>query len=248
MELFDPAGTFNDDYLWFYEPMMSAERNAQEAIEIVAALGLEPPASILDAPCGHGRIANALANSAFSITGVDATPMFLDHARSDARDLHVEVDYHLGDLRELPVSGPYDAVVCWFTSFGYFDDHDNKRTLDEFARVLRPDGKLLIETMHHDGFVRGYTAAPAAIVTGRGDDAMIDLVTFDPHSGRIETDRTVHRDGQIRRSHFSVRVPTVPEFDEWLAGAGFAGREYHARNGQALRSDSWRLVVTATRE
>ena len=247
MELFDAAETFNDDYLWFYEPMMTTERNGHEAMEIVAALGLEPPASILDAPCGHGRIANALASSAFSITGVDATRLFLERARSDARALEVEVDYRLGDLRELPVSGPFDAVVCWFTSFGYFDDLDNKRTLEEFARVLRPEGKLLIETMHHDGFVRGFTAAPAAIVTERGDDAMIDLVTFDALAGRIETDRTVHRDGQIRRSHFSVRVPTVPEFDEWLAGAGFTRREYYTRNRQALRYDSWRLVVTATR-
>jgi hypothetical protein len=104
----------------------------------------------------------------------------------------------------------------------------------------------MIETMHHDGFVRGYTAAPAAIVTERGDAAMIDLVTFDPLAGRIETDRTVHRDGHIRRSHFSVRVPTVPEFEEWLTSAGFSRREYHTRNGRALRYDSWRLVVTAT--
>jgi hypothetical protein len=65
MELVDPAATFNDDYLWFYEPMRSTERNGQEAMEIVAALGLEPPAAILDAPCGHGRIANALANTRF---------------------------------------------------------------------------------------------------------------------------------------------------------------------------------------
>jgi SAM-dependent methyltransferase len=247
MELFDPAATFNDDYLWFYEPLMSAEWNRQEATEIITALGLEPPASILDAPCGHGRIANALASDGFSVTGIDATPLFLDRARSDARTLGVEVDYALGDLRALPVSGPYDAAVCWFTSFGYFDDVDNRRTLEEFARVLRPGAKLLIETLHHDGFVRGFTSAPAATVTERGDDTMIDVSSFDPIRGRIETDRTLQRDGRTRRSHHSVRVPTVPEFDDWLAGAGYSARDYHTRNGRTLRYDSWRVVVTATR-
>lgn len=41
-------------------------------------------------------------------------------------------------------SGPFDAVVCWFTSFGYFDDDDNRKVLDEFAQVLRPGGRLLM--------------------------------------------------------------------------------------------------------
>ena len=40
MELFDPAESFNDDYLWFYEPILGVERNRHEASEIVAAVGL----------------------------------------------------------------------------------------------------------------------------------------------------------------------------------------------------------------
>jgi SAM-dependent methyltransferase len=247
MELFDPAESFNDDYLWFYEPLLRAERNRHEASEIVACLGLEPPGRILDAPCGHGRIANVLASDGFSVTGVDVTPLFLERARRDAVSLGVDVDYRLGDLRELPVHGPFDAVVCWFTSFGYFDDPDNQRTLAEFARVLRPGGQLLIETIHHDGFVRSFTPAPAATVAERGHDALIDVTTFDPVFGRIETDRTVHRDGRVRRSHHSIRIPTAPEFDEWLAAAGFSARHYSDREGRALKHDSRRLVVTATK-
>src|SRR6185503_10451218 len=117
------------------------ERNRYEASEIAATLGLEAPARILDAPCGHGRIANLLAGDGFSVTGVDATTLFLERARHDALNLGVDVDYRLGDLRDLPVPGPFDAVVCWFTSFGYFDDHDNQKTLAEFAGVLRPGGQ-----------------------------------------------------------------------------------------------------------
>jgi SAM-dependent methyltransferase len=65
----------------------------------------------------------------------------------------VSVEYKLGDLRELPFDGPFDAVLCWFTSFGYFDD-ENYRVLRELRRVLRPGGRLLIETMHRDVFIR----------------------------------------------------------------------------------------------
>ena len=185
--MFDPAQTFNDDYLWFYEPVLTEERNRAEAAEIVDALGLTAGASILDAPCGHGRIANLLASDGFTVTGVDLTQLFLDRARADAQRLGVEVEYVQGDLRNLPVQGPFDAVVCWFTSFGYFEDTDNRRVLEQFAGVLKPGGKLLIETMHHDGFVRGFTSTPAAILTERGDDVMSDVSTFNPIRGRVET-------------------------------------------------------------
>lgn len=145
------------------------------------------------------------------------------------------------------MSGPFDAVVCWFTSFGYFDDDDNRLVLQEFANVLRPGGTLLIETMHHDGFVRGFACAPVATITERGEDLMIDVTSFDPVLGRIETERSVRRDGQLRRSHHSVRLPTVPEFDSWLRAAGFSERRYSDRGGHPLRFDSWRLVVAAVR-
>jgi len=66
--MFDPAQTFNDDYLWFYEPMLTEENNRAEAAEIIDTLDLTAGASILDAPCGHGRIANLLAADGFKVT------------------------------------------------------------------------------------------------------------------------------------------------------------------------------------
>ncbi len=242
---FDAAGTFNDEYLWFYEPVLTAERNRYEADEIVATLGLAPGAAILDAPCGHGRIANLLAADGYRVTGVDLTEVFLDRARGDAEALGVDVDYLSGDLRRLPVAGPFDAAICWFTSFGYFDDEDNRRVLDEFARVLRPGGRLLIETIHHDGFVHGFTSD--GIETKRGDDVMSDVSSFDPITGRIETERTVKRGSSVRRSHHSVRLPTVPELGAWLSDAGFHAFLFSDRAGTPLRVDSWRLVATAAR-
>jgi hypothetical protein len=38
-----------------------------------------------------------------------------------------------------------------------------------------------------------------------------DTTEFDTIEGRIETDRAVVRDGDVRRSHHSVRLPTITE-------------------------------------
>jgi len=244
---FDAAKCFNDDYLWFYEPNFTDAQNRIDANQITATLGLNDRSSVLDAPCGHGRISNLLADDGHTVTGVDITPLFVDKASADAQALGVEVDYRLGDLRNLPVEGPFDAVICWFTSFGYFDDAGNKEVLAEYARVLKTGGQLIIETLHHDGFVRNYTPAPAATTVERGDDLLTDVTTFDPNSGRIETDRTVFRSGETRRSHHSIRLPTIPEFDDWLAEAGFSRRSFTDRIGQPLTYDSWRMVAVATK-
>ncbi|NOX29024.1 MAG: class I SAM-dependent methyltransferase [Actinobacteria bacterium] len=144
----------------------------------------------------------------------------------------------------MPVeTSTFDAVICWFTSFGYFDDHGNRAVLSEFARVLRPGGTLIIETLHRDGFLRSLKSSPHEV--SRGDDKMTDIATFDVRSGGLETERTVRRGDQVRRSQFSVRLPTLPEFDDWLTGAGFGERAYSDRLGLPLTDDSLRLVVTA---
>ncbi|HYT26287.1 MAG TPA: class I SAM-dependent methyltransferase, partial [Actinomycetota bacterium] len=50
----------------------------------VAHVGVRPGMDVLDVACGHGRIANRLAEHGCPMTGLDATPAFLDRARRDA--------------------------------------------------------------------------------------------------------------------------------------------------------------------
>jgi SAM-dependent methyltransferase len=243
---FDPAVTFGDDYLYFYEESIDDEHSDLDTAQILGLLNLSPGARLLDAPCGHGRIARRLAASGLDVTGIDLSSEFIAQARATASGPGAAPHYEVGDLRALPVDGPFDAVVCWYTSFGYLDDDDCRRALAEFHRVLRPGGTVLIETMHHDGAVRNFTAAPDATVITRGDDAMVDLSRFDHLTGRLETERTIHRDGQVRRSFHYIRLPTPPEWVAWLEGAGFGGVEFSAGGGGPLELDSWVMVVRAT--
>jgi hypothetical protein len=105
---------------------------------------------------------------------------------------------------------------------------------------------MLIETMHHDGVVRHFTAAPDATVVRRGDDALVDVSRFEPLTGRIATDRTVYRDGDVRHSSHFIRLPTPPEWTQWLLGAGFCDVRPSAGGGGPLDLDSWVMVVEAT--
>jgi SAM-dependent methyltransferase len=242
MGTFDFEATFGEDYLYFYADFLSDEHNDADVEAIVSILGLNGDESVLDAPCGHGRISNRLADRGMTVTGVDAAELFLERAREHGSS----AEYVHGDIRALPVDGPFDVVLSWFTSFGYFDDDENRQVLSEYRRVLRPGGRLLIELHNHDEFVRRFTPAPFSSTTRRGRDLMVDTSEFDCTTGRIETDRVTIRDGDVRESHHSVRVPTIPELREWLAEAGFATSSFTARDGKEPSIHRSRLVVIGT--
>jgi ubiquinone/menaquinone biosynthesis C-methylase UbiE len=243
---FDLEATFSDDYPYFYAESIDDDHSDADTAEILSVLDLPSGSKILDAPCGHGRIARRLAAAGMNVTGVDVTTAYLEQARADPQMPANAVTYLEGDVRDLPVDGPFDAVVCWLNSFGYYDDADCHTVLREFHRVLRPGGKVAIDTMHHDGGVRHFVPAPEAVVVRHGDDSMIEQSTWDPLTGRMVIERTVHRDGQVRHVSYFVRLPTPPEWVVWLEAAGFHDVQFRAGAGGPLQLDSWEMVVIAS--
>lgn len=220
--IFETDAVFDRDYLYFYEELIGPERSAQEAEFVATALDLSTGDRVLDVPCGHGRIANPLAERGFEVVGLDQNDGFLDRARADATDREVadRVAYHRGDMRELPWDDDtFDAAANVFTSFGYFGEADNRRILSELARVLRPGGRLLVDVRNHDAVLADFRDVT---MTERNGDYLIDRHEYDPRSGRITTDRLVVRDGQTREFTYSVRTYTYPEICSRLEDAGFA--------------------------
>ena len=206
-------------------------------------LDLQPGMEVLDLACGHGRIANRLAQRGARVTGLDATPLFLEHARRDAAKRGIEVDYVSGDMRFLPwPEHRFERVISWFTSFGYFDDTDNQKVLSEAHRVLRPGGLLLVENNNLAELLPRWLPA---VVVERDGDFMIDRSMFEPATGRAVTERTCVRDGQVRRFTFSVRMFIAVELKGWLLAAGFDSVDQLDHEGAALTAGSGRMVSVA---
>lgn len=239
---FDFDEVFEEDYLYFYG--LRRDESDSEADAVWRLLELEPNMEVLDLACGHGRIANRLAELGSRVTGLDATSLFLDRARSDAAARGVEVEYVDGDMRSLPwPDGRFDRVLSWFTSFGYFDDLENRRVLREARRSLRPGGRLLIENNNLAELLPRWLPS---IVVERDGDLMIDRSRFDPTTARAITERTVLRDGRVRRFHFSVRMFIAAELRDWLLDAGFTGVEFCDHAGEPFTAHSRRMVTIAT--
>jgi ubiquinone/menaquinone biosynthesis C-methylase UbiE len=231
---------FGEDYLYFYEAWLTDDLAEQQTELVWRLLELEPEAKVLDLACGHGRIANRLAERGAVVTGLDADGFFL----AKAREAGSGAEYVEGDMRELPFAdASFDAALLWFTSFGYFDDDGNRAVLRELRRVLRAGGRALVElnnlplvlaTFQRQSFLR------------RGADVMLDEHgELDEETRRMETVRTYLRDGAIREIRFSVRYFLPEEIREWLLAAGFQRVELFDGMGEPFTPESRRLIAVA---
>jgi SAM-dependent methyltransferase len=238
---FDAQGVFDDDYLYFFADGL-AERSDAETDLIWRLLDLQPSMEVLDLACGHGRIANRLAERGCNVTELDATPLFLQRARADADALGVTVDYVHADMRDLPWRDRFDRIVNWFTAFGYFDDAASKQVLAQAASALKPDGRLAIELNNYPLLMRGYLPS---VVHERNGDLVVDQHRLDPLAGHSIVTRTVIRGGTTRQTRFFTRLFTFPELRDWLLSAGFRTACGYGEDGNPLTAEHRRLITVA---
>jgi SAM-dependent methyltransferase len=200
---FDFGETFGEDYLYFSAGRLTDEQSDRDTDDIVRVLDLRAGEAVLDAPCGHGRISERLAARGMQVVGVDASQLFLDVAQTGG----TSVDYRLGDLRDLPVEGPFAPPSRGSRRSGTSTTTATARCSTSTGGCsARRDGCSSRCTTATRSCAR-FTPAPFGVTEQVGDDLRIDTSEFDCVEGRMETDRLVLRDGQVRRSHHSVRVP-----------------------------------------
>ena len=214
MEGFDDL--FGETYLHFWGEALSGERSDREAGVIRSLLDLEQGTEVLDLACGHGRIANRLAAGGARVTGLDRSAVFLERARAEAAELGVEVEYVEGDMRAIPWRGRFDAVLCWFTAFGYFDDDVLHEVLGGVRSALRPGGCFLLERRR-----------------------------YDPLRGGMDTEYVALRDGRVERYPVFIRSPTYTELRDWLLAAGFSRVEGFGEDGEPLAAEHRRTLWLA---
>jgi D-alanine-D-alanine ligase len=139
----------------------NAENTAADVDALLARVPLGLDAAILDLCCGQGRHALELARRGFRhVVGLDRSRTLVRLARSRARTAGLPVRFHEGDARRfrLPPAS-FDCVAILGNSFGYFEDgEDDLAVLRAAARVLRPDGWLMLDLADGD-WLRGHYEA-----------------------------------------------------------------------------------------
>ena len=101
---------------------------------------------VLDIGCGGGFLAEQFAALGCQVTGVDPSPVSLGAARAHAAGRGLRIDYRVGTGEELPVPDAAFGVACCCDVLEHVSDLD--RVISETARVLRPGGLYLFDTVN----------------------------------------------------------------------------------------------------
>jgi glycine/sarcosine N-methyltransferase len=132
------------------------ERLAYEVPFIERWLASVAARRVLDAACGTGRHAIALAARGFEPVGADLSAPMIRQARGNAAAAGAEVPFFVagfGHLAPLP-GAPFDALLCLGNSLPHvLTLADLEHTLADFAAALRPGGSLLIQNRNLDAVV-----------------------------------------------------------------------------------------------
>ncbi len=143
-----PAPGDYDDYADEYATYVAwREQGGQDAdpfgllLPLLDLLGDIEGSRVLDAGCGEGYLARALAARGAHVTGIDRSARLIALAR--ARDPGGGIDYQVADL-SLPLpgtAGPFDAAACYLV---LNDVRDYRGFAATLAASLAPGGRLAI--------------------------------------------------------------------------------------------------------
>ncbi len=244
---FDFKAVFEpDDYLHFYEEILTEERTKKEIEFLVNELELDKPYKILDLACGYGRHANRLAELGHHVTGIDITLGFLEIAKRAAKEKGVSVKYIQGDMREIVFKKEFDQVLLLYTSFGYFEDEDNFKVLQNVARALKPGGLFCIDMPNRDVFLKNFHPF---IIEEKENDLMINRISFNSVTGRLYNRRIVIRNGKRKEKPFTIRLYNATEIRELLNRVELSiTKIYGGWQATPFTSDSRTIILIAKKE
>lgn len=128
-------------------------RLAFELPAIVGVLADHDVRRVLDAACGTGRHALALAERGYEVVGADLSAAMVARARENAAAAGAELPFHQVGLGELGhhLEGPFDAVLCLGHSLPHLlSAEEVEAALRDMAGLLLPGGLLLLQNRNDE--------------------------------------------------------------------------------------------------
>ena len=155
---------------WFDTPyyhILYKNRNDEEAQafmdNITHYLNMPENGTILDLACGKGRHSIYLNKLGYNVTGVDLSENSIAIAKESSNET---LQFKTHDMRE-PMNETFDAVFNLFTSFGYFDTHeDNIKTLKAIKESINEYGFGVIDFFNADFIIENLVAEETKEIDG----------------------------------------------------------------------------------
>ena len=174
----DYARAYADRFRSLVERGQDIHGEATFVAEMVA-----PPARILDAGCGTGRVAVRLAELGYDVVGVDVDESMLAQARAAAPQL----DWRLGDLSTFELGETFDVVLVAGNTIPLLEPGTLLDACERLGHHLTPGGVVVcgygLDVDHLPGDCPPTALADVDAAFGvLGLDAVMRYGTWDGHA------------------------------------------------------------------
>ena len=201
---------FDENYLLLYNHRNNSDAFKQAKL-IISTIDPDKGDKILDLACGNGRHCRIFQDMGFDISGLDLSVSLIKNGKKADKSLSLVV----GDMREIP--GKYDIILSLFTSFGYFqEDEENKSVIKSVSNSLNPGGWFWLD------FLNPYFVKENLIPESRrkiGDDiSVIESRMID--SDVVRKDIEFNKGGQIKMYSEIVKLYPLSLLKAFFTGNG----------------------------
>jgi SAM-dependent methyltransferase len=232
---------FDENYIKTYIHL-DRERTSKDVDFIGKALEISKENLILDIPCGFGRHSIELTGRGYHVTGMEYNSPQIDEAKKLMKETGMDFEIIKADMRDIPHKNKYDKIFNFFTSFGYFSDEENEKTMESFYNALKPGGMLLIEMVNRDGILKNYQKS--SITRLCGGELLLEERNYDPLTGRMHSTHSyINKKGDIKERKFDHRMYCPYELIEMCKRHNFEVIKVLGDDGEDFKIFSRRLSV-----
>lgn len=247
-----------DDFSSDYDRFVSWPGRLAFELPFITRL-IAPGARVLDAACGTGMHAIALAQQGYAAAGADLSPRMIERARTNAAAAGVSVPFAAAGFGSLAraFDEPFDALLCLGNSLPHLlNPADLAAALADFAACLRPGGRLLVQNRNFDAVMaaRQRWMEPQPHREGQDEWLFVRFYDFMPDGLIAFNILTLKRSAGGPWSQSTISTQLYPlrqtELVDALARAGFGEiTRYGGMDGAPFDpAASGNLVVSAVKK
>ncbi|MCW3789052.1 class I SAM-dependent methyltransferase [Plebeiibacterium sediminum] len=214
--------------------------------DLYASLGGK---KMLDAGCGTGSLAIALGRRSASVKAFDLDGEMIKKAKEKCPQA-INVKFKEGDLLligDVYKHGAFDLVYCFGNTVAHLNDLDEVKVFCEAAKsLLKPNGKLLLQTVNYDWVLNNDVKS---LPTIESDHYIFERVyRYIETSSKIEfTTNLISKIEGAKQTQKVILFPIVKKQLEDILKQSFTDVKFYASfNRDEWNKDSFHTVIEAT--
>lgn len=232
------------DYRSVLFPRERMERTPEQVDAFIELLELEEGDKVLDQCCGIGRHSLEMARRGLDVTGIDLTEEYIEECRRKADLDSLDIEFVVDDMKDFEREESFDAVINFFSSFGYFEEHSqNMEVLERVYHSLKPGGRFLLDVLGKEIVARVFRERDWKRVE---DGLFLEERTMKKDFSYMEKNWILIAGDHVQEYEFSNWVYSAEEVKEMLEQTGFSEMEIYGDLDQSpYDREAERLIAVA---